>query len=164
MSANKHKPHLIVIPEDEHDAEICRGFHDELLGIRQFQVEPPAGGWLQASASGTNVARTIGLSGNANCHLLIVVDFDNQNPTSRLEEIKTEFSVAAKERLFVLGLRDEPSNMQERFGCSRFQLGQKLAEACRNDDQTLWEHEQLAHNAEELGRLRSAVRPFLFPA
>ena len=45
MSVNRHKPHLLVLPEDDANRQLARGFELE-LSTRQFQVLQPAGGWL----------------------------------------------------------------------------------------------------------------------
>jgi hypothetical protein len=46
VSANKYKPHLIVVPEDEADRQMAFGFvfHPAVLPA-SVDVRPPAGGW-----------------------------------------------------------------------------------------------------------------------
>ena len=49
MSVNKAKPHLYVIPEDDADRQIAKGFvlHGR-VDERRVQVVEPAGGWSRA--------------------------------------------------------------------------------------------------------------------
>lgn len=50
MSANKFKPHVHVLPEDDANRQIAVGFHNH-LSLRQprnLEVLPPASGWARA--------------------------------------------------------------------------------------------------------------------
>jgi hypothetical protein len=45
MSLNKHKPHLIVLPEDDANRQIANGFiNSSNVNQRAIQVLPPVGG------------------------------------------------------------------------------------------------------------------------
>ena len=41
-------------------------------------------------------------------------------------------------------------------------IGSALAKDCRDETDTIWNHNLLRHNASELDRLREHVRPILF--
>jgi hypothetical protein len=44
--SNKHKPHVIVLPEDDANRQIANGFLlDPSIKPRNIQVLNPAGGW-----------------------------------------------------------------------------------------------------------------------
>lgn len=47
MSPNRHRPHVLVLPEDDANRELANGFHlqIDLTRQRQMQVLPVAGGW-----------------------------------------------------------------------------------------------------------------------
>jgi hypothetical protein len=42
-------------------------------------------------------------------------------------------------------------------------IGHQMAKDCQEGTDTIWQHELLEHNASELSRLRTSVRPILFP-
>ncbi len=43
------------------------------------------------------------------------------------------------------------------------QIGRKLAEDCRTGSNNTWGHELHKHNAEELDRMTSRLKPVFFP-
>ena len=68
-----------------------------------------------------------------------------------------------KDRIDVIGVSSEPEKLPAELG-SRESIGLKLASACFDGSTIVWQHERLRHNAAELSRMRSALRPILFPA
>lgn len=49
MSVNKHRPHVFVLPEDDADRQLAKGFQKDVDSNRyhQMQVLPEAGGWTE---------------------------------------------------------------------------------------------------------------------
>ncbi|MEH1785097.1 MAG: hypothetical protein V7L23_05745 [Nostoc sp.] len=55
MSINKHKPHILVLPEDDANRQIANGFIlDISLNSRAIQVLPEARGWQNVVDTFTN--------------------------------------------------------------------------------------------------------------
>ncbi len=86
-------------------------------------------------------------------HVQVLVDFDGRG-SERLEEVLASVDEGVRDRVFVLGTRDEPEKMK-RLG-SYEQIGERLAAACRDDAQTLWKDEQLARRRSVHGRIGRA--------
>jgi len=78
MSVNRHRPHVIVLPEDQANREIVNGFltHSS-VDIRRIQVMKNLAGWTRVRDEFTAqyVRR---LNENQNCHVLMLIDFDQQ--------------------------------------------------------------------------------------
>jgi hypothetical protein len=65
-------------------------------------------------------------------------------------------------RVFVIGAWSEPEDLRKaRLGTFE-EIGFKLAEECRSDSKSTWDHELLKHNADEVVRMASVLRPILF--
>ena len=160
MSVNKHKPHVLVLPEDDADRQLATGFESE-VSTRQLQVLPPGRGWLAAlqmfNADEAADMRRWGL----NRHLVLLIDFDND--TSRLEHVKTKIPEDLRERVYIIGSLSDPQKLSSALGMPPERIGQALATDCRNDKYATWGHKLLQHNASELDRLRTQVRSILFP-
>ncbi len=59
-------------------------------------------------------------------------------------------------------LLTEPQGLK-RAGLGSYEtIGLAMAKDCREDTDTIWRHDLLRHNANELLRLREHVRPILF--
>ena len=55
MSINKHRPHILVLPEDDANRQIANGFILDLnLDRRAIQVLPEARGWTDVVDKFTN--------------------------------------------------------------------------------------------------------------
>jgi hypothetical protein len=67
-----------------------------------------------------------------------------------------------RNRVFVIGAWSEPEDLRKaRLGTFE-EIGWKLAEDCRSDSKSTWGHELLKHNADEVDRMKSVLRPILF--
>jgi len=160
MTVNKHRPHLLVLPEDDANRQLANGF-DVNVGRRQFQILPPAGGWVQvcdtfASNHATSMQRYAGR------FMVLLIDFDGD--LNRLGVVKSKIPEDLRDRVFVLGALTRPEGLRQAGLGSYETIGGGIATDCRDDSQAIWEHELLRHNKSELMRLRNAVRDFLFPA
>lgn len=157
MSANKHLPHVLVLPEDDADRQLANGFRLELDSNRQrqMQIDPVAGGWLavlELFVSGYIPAMTR----YPNRFIVLLVDFDRKD--DRLDYAKTKIPDHLKDRVFILGVWSKPEDLRVQLE----EIGSGLARDCRDETDTTWGHELLRHNASELARLREQVRPILF--
>ncbi|MFN0120761.1 MAG: hypothetical protein ACKV2V_09695 [Blastocatellia bacterium] len=162
MSVNRHNPHVLVLPEDEANRRLANGFHKEIDGLhsRRFQVLPEAGGWLKVMDHFT-ANELADLKRFPQRRLVLMIDFDRQE--DRLASIKTRIPGALLDRVFVLGALGEPEDLKTAGPGSLETIGQNLARDCRDETEAVWNHELLRHNTEELARMRTNIRPILFP-
>ncbi len=164
MSANKEQPHVLVIPEDDACRQLAAAFQRHLpeSNSRQFQVQPPSGGWRKVLDSVRK--DTAGLK-RFPCRLLVlVIDFDNDRERHKtVREAIGEF----EDRVFVIGVLSEPEELKRSLGKRYGEIGEALARECSECRDgapgTIWSDPLLAHNAPELQRMSPAVRPILFP-
>lgn len=163
MSANKYEDHVVVLPEEAANHNIATGFKQRIPGDRQtrLQVLPAAGGWIPVfDALRDDLA--LSMRRFVKRRLVLLIDFDGQ--PDRLSDPKAKIPLDIADRVFVIGVRTEPEALRAARKLNFKQLGEILAAECRDGVSGLWSDELLRHNAAELARLQSAVRPILFPA
>jgi hypothetical protein len=151
-----------VLPEDDADRQLANGF---LLApgllARSIQVLPKAGGWGKVLDlfQSEHVRK---MDANPGRYMVLLIDFDHQE--DRLGEARAVIPTHLKDRVFVLGVWSEPEKLKADLGRPAYEsIGEAMAKDCREGTDTIWSHDLLRHNAEELGRLRQHVRPILFP-
>lgn len=160
MSVNKERPHLLIIPEDDANSQLARGFHLRIKNAeRQMQVLPAAGGWLKA-VDALKLDHLLGLQKYAGRHLLLLIDFDEDQ--NRFDEVRSEIPESLRDRVFVLGVWSEPERLKLSLGKLE-SIGERLALECAEGvlGET-WEHELLKRNHDEAMRLRAAVGNLFF--
>jgi len=154
MSVNKDRPHVFLIPEDDANRQIANGFRLE-FGNRQFHVEPVAGGWrevlLRFSSDHVNE-----MSRYPERLMILLLDFDRK--FERRDEAKGHIPDQLMDRVFVLGVWNEPEDFKHANLGSLETIGRRLARDCRDNTKEVWRHEFLGHNAEELARLCGRMR------
>ena len=161
MSVNKHKPHVLLLPEDDANRQIARGFQGALSAIdQQMRIEPVAGGWLKVLECFKSV-HALDMDRLPHRNLILLIDFDDQ--PDRLVEAKDYIPSHLNDRVFILGALTEPEDLKQAIG-SFENIGKALAKDCREGTNTTWGHEMLRHNADEVVRLRKWARPILFGA
>jgi len=163
MSANKHKPHVLVLPEDDANRDLANGFQ---LGLdlplqRRMQVLPVAGGWAGV-LDRFESDEVRGLGRFPDRLMVLLIDFDGD--AGRLDAVKKRIPERLMERVFVLGAWSEPENLKAQLGRPYETIGQALARDCREQTDTTWGHSLLRHNATEIERLQDRIRPILFPS
>jgi hypothetical protein len=90
MSCNKNVPHVLVLPEDDANRQLARGFH---LNVdwdreRQMQVLEVAGGWNRV----LNLFESVHIVEMDRCphrFMILLIDFDDQE--RRLQMRRAEF-------------------------------------------------------------------------
>ncbi|MDG4594634.1 MAG: hypothetical protein P9F75_02900 [Candidatus Contendobacter sp.] len=157
--SNRYLAHLQILPEDDAYREIVNGFlkHDRLIE-RKIQVLPPAGGWMKVLEK----IKDCQLQRFGERRLLLLIDFDDVDVTNRKQILKSKIPEEIKNRVYFMGIRSEPEKLRSSCNKKFESIGNTLAAECAEDEQRLWKHELLAHNAAELARLTADVRPFLF--
>lgn len=161
MSINVYKPHVIVLVEDEANRQIANGFLlDPSIKHRNIQVLNLTGGWgkLLDSFLAHHIAD---LRKWPKRHLVLLIDFDNLIE-ARTERFVNNFPEDVRDRVFLLGTKDEPEPLRKQCGDSLENIGKVLASECYNDETNLWNHDLLAHNAAERTRLNAKVKNILF--
>ncbi len=89
--------------------------------------------------------------------LLIDCDGDSNRPAEIVKQVPT----GVRDRVFVLGSLMEPKDLRREIGPLET-VGRQLADDCRRDEGSRWNHPLLAHNMAELQRSRTVVREILF--
>ncbi|WP_375495257.1 hypothetical protein [uncultured Nostoc sp.] len=136
MSINKHKPHILVLPEDDANRQIANGFIlDISLNSRAIQVLPEARGWQNVVDTFTNdYASTMRQYPHRRIALLI--DFDEDK--DRLSDVKRQIPDDLKNRVFVLGVFSEPERLKGDIKKSFENIGEALAKDCSDNTNELW--------------------------
>lgn len=158
MSANKHEPHVRVLPEDDANRQLANGFQ---LGVdwsrqRQIEVLRVAGGW-QAVVDRFQADHVASMNRNTNIYMVLLIDFDRE--AGRRQYVESRIPEHLRERVFIIGAWSRPEDLRPP---SYESIGKALARDCREETSTTWEHTLLRHNAREFARLREHVRPILF--
>jgi len=161
VSVNKYQAHVFVLPEDDANRQLANGFLldlDQLVRTR-IQVLEEAGGWNKV-LDGFESDHMAEMDRHSARFMILLIDFDGR--ASRLNDAKSRIPERLMNRVFILGALREPEDLKGKLG-SYEKIGSALAQDCREETDTTWNHELLRHNAEELARLRRHVRPILFP-
>ena len=159
---NCYRPHVLVLPEDDANRQIANGFLLEpRLKTRCIQILPIAGGWpkIRDNFQSQHIAL---LERYPDRYLVLIVDFDTYID-KRAAKVLGIFPEGLRSRVFIIGTRDNPEVFSRLCGMSLESIGAKLASECGDGNCSgLWAHPDLEHNAIELQRLVTAVRPMLF--
>lgn len=159
MSVNKFHPHVLVIPEDDANREIAKGFEISLQqNCRQFQVLPPPGGWAKVLEVLESV-HIPEMERIPNRSVVLIVDFDKR--ATRCSEFKKVVPERLLERVFIVGVWSEPEQLKGEFGGFE-KLGEALADDCRTEGNQAWSHDLINHNAAELARMKERLRTIFF--
>lgn len=161
MSADKYRPHVLVLPEDDANRQLANGF---LLEIdfrltRSIQVLKEAGGWTKALKRFES-DHIIEMDRCSKRFMVLLIDFDGKE--DRLKKARAAIPTRLTERVFILGALTEPEALRRANLGSYETIGRAIARDCRKETDTILGHELLRHNASGLDRLRVRVRPILF--
>ena len=160
MSVNRHKPHVLVLPEDDANRQLANGFLLDPFLSTQIQVLEVAGGWLKVlECFQSDHVRA--MAAYPNRTMVLLIDFDGQ--PIRLDRARAAVPANLMDRVFVLGVLTEPEGLTASVGCHYEEIGRAVARDCREETTETWGHDLLRHNASELERMRQRVRPILFP-
>lgn len=161
MSVNRYAPHIFVLPEDDADRNIAIGFHEGIGDSAQFYILAPAGGRdavcdVFCRDYAQDMARF------PQRYMVLIVDFDAMPADRVRDRVWERIGRDHESRVFVLGVATNPERLKDALDLSPARIGGRMAQACLADEGGLWAHDLLAHNVEELTRLRNAVAGFLF--
>ncbi|QSV53664.1 MAG: hypothetical protein HEP80_06995 [Dolichospermum sp. UKL201] len=166
MSVNKYNPHLIILPEDDHNLQIAKGFRRDLNVKDVIQVLAVARGWKKVIKEFEN-NHIINMRQIPQRNILLLIDFDDQE--DRFSYAEGYIPEDLRNRVFILGVKIEPRDLKKDVlknfqGIKSFEnIGEALAKDCAENKNELWGHDLLIHNKPELERMILSVKPFLFP-
>ena len=161
MSINKPKRHILVVPEDMQIVRLQMSSFLILLLMRlPFQLMPLNGGWTKVVEKFKNDYIN-SLRRFHERRIVLIVDFDNSK--SRLLQIRNDIPEDLIDRVFILGVQSEPEDLKRELGRHLEDIGKSLSQDCYDNTRTAWGHAVLRNNENELDRMVSSVRPFLFP-
>ena len=166
MSVNKYNPHLIILPEDDHNLQIAKGFRRDLNVKDVIQVLAVARSWKKVMKEFEN-NHIINMRQIPQRNILLLIDFDDQE--DRFSYAEGYIPEDLRNRVFILGVKIEPRDLKKDVlknfqGIKSFEnIGEALAKDCTENKNELWGHDLLIHNKPELERMILSVKPFLFP-
>jgi hypothetical protein len=109
MSVNKDQPHVYVLPEDDANRQLAKGFHLEVDQTRKIQVLEEAGGWERVLDCFESV-HVIEMDRYPARWMVLLIDFDGRE--DRLERAKARIPGHLQDRVFVLGAWREPEDLR----------------------------------------------------
>lgn len=153
MSVNKHKPHWLILPEDDANRQLATGFELSFPN-KNIQVLPPARGWGHARDSFER-EHNREMQRYPERLMVLLVDFDNQ--ADRRAEVTSAVLDSLRDRVFVLGSYVHPEELKRALGMSYEKIGKALARECVEEKGETWGHPLLRHNVRDLVRIRKRV-------
>lgn len=161
MSVNRRRPHVLVLPEDDANRQLANGFLlDQDLSTWRIQVLVEAGGWSKVLKHFLS-DHVVEMDRFPKRFMILLIDLDGK--ADRLQYAKSQIPERLTDRVFVLGALTEPEALRSDLGDYET-IGLKMARDCREETDKTWGHRLLRHNTTELDRLRTNVRPILFPS
>ena len=160
MRVNKYVKLVLVLPEDDANSEIANGFLSyHAIDPRAIQVLPCVGGWSKVRDAflSDHVAE---MQRYPNRYMVLLVDFDNE--PNRFNQMTKDTPGNLTDRVFVIGVLSHPEELPRAELGSKEEVGTKLASECYDETRDAWNHDLLRHNDNELGRMTTLLRPFLF--
>ncbi len=162
MSVNRYQPHVVIIPEDRADEQIANGFtkHDQVT-LKQVQVMPYADGWPGVLNKFTTKYISY-LRSYKDAYIVLLIDFD-----TKYESQRRRFDDAVpdnlKDRVFVVGVKEDPERLAQVMGKSLEEIGLDLADDCYKGTDVVWSHDHLKHNEPDLAKMIQSIKSILFP-
>jgi hypothetical protein len=92
--------------------------------------------------------------------LILIIDFDGHTDNDdRRKVFEDAMRAALRNRVFVIGAKTEAENAKKSAKLTYEKLGLALAEECAYGQGDLWSIDELAHNADEIARMKSEADP-----
>ena len=161
MSANRFKPHVVVIPEDRANSQLANGFQQHYaVNFRAIDIRTEAGGW-QRVLDVFDKEFVSYLRSHRHGHVVMLIDFDNKGEVRR-SECEQRIPEDLRPRVFLIGSSDAPEDLKGQLKMTLEEIGNALAEDCNQEDLGRWNHPHLVHNRDELQRMVVALKPIIF--
>lgn len=162
---NKYRDHLIILCEDYINEEIARGFVQNLdqSSMNNIRFERIAKGWNKCfrKLNDDYIPELDKLSAR---YLLIIMDFDSSYNDRHETFMKLfENKMDIHKRVFLIGSAIEPEVLKQRLALSGKNdiVGSKLFDDCNSTELNLWNSDELAHNQDEIVRLKETTKSFI---
>lgn len=139
--------------------------HDQLMST--IQPMKVAGGWPNAKFLLQDV-HVPEMKRNPNIYLVVLIDMDKKTAPiigpeeTRKHDFQKLVPSELRARVAILGARKDPESLTRKTNRSREEIGMQLATECYDGTRSLWEHEDLRHNLDELDRIGDQLRKILF--
>src|ERR1700722_17928128 len=161
MAANKHLPHILVLPEDDANRQLAVGFALSLDSrvIRKIQVLLPAGGWAEVLAHFVS-DRVFDMEKYPDRLMVLLINFDGNK--QRLDVATTKIPVHLRDRVFILGALSEPEQLKKAGLGSYEAIGLAMGRNCRAKTNPIWNNALPYCNATDVDRLTPLILPILF--
>lgn len=156
---NKFKPHLFIVPEDDADRQIAVGFQMHLEAKGEMQIVDVARGWLKVVGVIKDEYVPL-LKNNLNSHVLGIIDCDKD--ADRIAGQLENFPEDIRNRIFLLGVNENPQEFKRSAKMHFAEIGEKLADECYKDELDLWNHEMLSYSSSEALRAKDVLRELVF--
>lgn len=162
---NKYQPHVVIWIEDDANRDIVNGFLNA-FGVDRNQANPLSKSRQNGQAGWQKTATEFIKNCNQELHklphryMLLVIDFDKDN--NRRKWISQQISTSVRDRVFIVGVWQEPEDLKKSVKLSFEIIGETLATECASNQYNLWQHHLLQHNSQELLRLTTTIKTFLF--
>jgi hypothetical protein len=161
VSADKFKPHVFILPEDDANKELANGFLQRVDRTRDRQMDV-----LRVARGRDKVLERFksdhvtDMVNYPKRFMVLLIDFDGRK--EMVESARADIPENLTDRVFVLGVWSRPEALKAALGGTYEDIGSKMADDCREETDMIWGHQLLRHNASELERLREHVRSILF--
>lgn len=152
MSANRYRPHVFILPEDDANRQLALGFALE-FDSRQVQVLNEAGGWLNVCER----FQTDHAQAMRNCPercMILLIDFD-EDP-NRLAYVSGKVPAELADRVFFIGTWSEPEALKRSLGRTYEAIGRSVARDCLARDRGILQSDLLNHNMDAIDRVCAA--------
>jgi len=136
MAANKHLPHVLILPEDDANRQLATGFALSLDSrvLRRIQVLLPAGGWAQVLGRFVS-DHVFDMEKYPERLMVLLIDFDSDK--QRLELATSKIPVHLRDRVFILGVLSEPEQLKKAGLGPYEEIGLAMGRDCRAETRSL---------------------------
>lgn len=150
-----------MIPEDDANRQLANGFKDHpAVAQRNLDIRPVAEGWVHVLKVFEDEYVSF-MRRHSAVHVVLLLDFDVKGE-SRRELCEKHIPDDLKPRTFLIGTSDTPEGFKKNMNLTLEKLGFELAAGCDREDLGLWTHPHLAHNLDEVKRMRQTIHGILF--
>jgi len=160
MSVNRYAPHVYILPEDDANRQLANGFllEPSIIG-NNIRVLHEAGGWNTVLEQFCTIYATE-MDKYDQRFMVLLIDCDGR--PERVEESKKHIPSHLANRVFILSSLTEPEKLKQELTQSYENIGLSLARDCREQTETVWNHNLLVHNLSEVARFREHAGHILF--
>lgn len=159
---NREQPHIVILPEDDANRQIANGFLTHLnVKYRSVRILPLAGGCKKTADKFEKELIPLMMQYREMTVILLIDGDQKQSEANNYSYAVAKVPNNLKNRVFILGVFSEPEELKKEIGSYEI-IGEKLADDCYDNTDTLWGHSLLVHNKSELERMAFVIKPIIF--